>query len=36
MGVDTPILDEVYQILYSGKACDLAVRDLLSRELKAE
>ncbi|BCL62727.1 glycerol-3-phosphate dehydrogenase [NAD(P)+] [Desulfomarina profundi] len=34
--VETPILDEVYKIIYQGKKCSLAVSDLLARELKVE
>lgn len=34
--VDTPILDEVYNIIYEGKDCLEAVQDLLARELKPE
>ena len=36
MGVDMPILDQVYQILYEDKDCSTAVKDLLTRELKVE
>lgn len=36
MNVDMPILEQVYQILYEGKDCSLAVNDLLTRELKVE
>ncbi len=36
LGVDMPILDQVYQILYEEKECSLAVSDLLTRELKVE
>lgn len=35
-GVDTPILNEVYSILYQGKDCKQAVLDLLRRDLKPE
>ncbi len=34
--VETPILNEVYKIIYQGKKCSLAVSDLLARELKVE
>lgn len=34
--VSTPIIDEVYAMLYEGKEPKLAVRDLISREYKAE
>lgn len=36
MGVEMPILDQVYQILYKEKDCSTAVTDLLTRELKVE
>ncbi len=36
MGVDMPILEQVYQILYNNKDCLTAVTDLLTRELKVE
>ena len=35
-GVVTPIIDEVYAMLYEGKDVAQAVRDLMTRELKAE
>jgi len=35
-GVQTPIIDEVYAMLFEGKNVALAVRDLLSRDLKPE
>jgi glycerol-3-phosphate dehydrogenase (NAD(P)+) len=35
-GVVTPIIDEVYAMLYDGKNVARAVRDLMSRDLKAE
>jgi glycerol-3-phosphate dehydrogenase (NAD(P)+) len=34
--VVTPVVDEVYAMLYQGKNIALAVRDLMSRELKPE
>lgn len=34
--VETPILDEVYNIIYLGKDPDEAVKDLLKRDLKSE
>ncbi len=34
--VDLPITNEVYRILYEGREPRLAVRDLMTRELKAE
>lgn len=35
-GVVTPVIDEVYAMLYEGKDVARTVRDLMSRELKAE
>lgn len=35
-GIDMPILEQVYQVLYHDKPCADAVRDLLARELKEE
>ncbi len=34
--VSTPVIDEVYAMLYQGKDVAQAVRDLMSRDLKAE
>ena len=34
--IDMPIVDEVYQLLYEAKPPAHAIRDLMSRELKAE
>ena len=36
LGADMPILEQVYEVLYRGKACSTAVKDLLSRDLKPE
>lgn len=36
MGIEMPILEQVHAIIYQGKNCSDAVRDLLKRELKAE
>ena len=36
IGVDMPITTQVYQILYEGKNPKEAVKELMSRELKAE
>ena len=36
MGVEMPILEQVYQVLYNDKPCKEAVRDLLARSLKEE
>jgi glycerol-3-phosphate dehydrogenase (NAD(P)+) len=35
-GISTPIVDEVYRMLYEGKDVAKAVHDLMSRDLKAE
>ncbi len=34
--IEMPILEQVYNIIYCGKSCSEAVRDLLNRELKVE
>ncbi len=36
LGAEMPILEQVYEVLYKGKDCTTAVKDLLSRDLKAE
>lgn len=36
MGVDMPIVDQVYETLYKGKDPLLAVKELMTRELKKE
>jgi glycerol-3-phosphate dehydrogenase (NAD(P)+) len=36
MAIEMPILEQVYAIIYKGKNCSDAVRDLLKRELKVE
>jgi len=36
VGVEMPILNQVYQVLYQDKPCKDAVRDLLARSLKEE
>ena len=36
LGVDMPILEQVYKILYENKDPRNAVKDLLNRDLKAE
>ena len=33
---EMPILEQVYEVLYEGKDCGVAVKDLLSRDLKPE
>jgi glycerol-3-phosphate dehydrogenase (NAD(P)+) len=35
-GVTTPVIDEVYAMLYEGKDVKAAVRDLMTRDLKSE
>ena len=36
LGVELPILEQVYKIIYMDKSCSDAVKDLLARALKAE
>ncbi len=36
MGVDMPIITEVYNVIYEGKEPRKAVKDLMTRELKVE
>lgn len=36
MGVEMPIVDQIYQVLYQGKDANLAAKDLLARDKKAE
>ncbi|MFT5699459.1 MAG: glycerol-3-phosphate dehydrogenase (NAD(P)+) [Desulforhopalus sp.] len=36
LGIDMPILEQVYKIIYEDKDCAEAVSDLLNRELKVE
>jgi glycerol-3-phosphate dehydrogenase (NAD(P)+) len=36
LGVDTPICDEIYRILYEGVPPEEAVRSLMSRAVGAE
>ncbi len=36
LGVELPILEQVYKIIYMDKSCSDAVKDLLARGLKAE
>lgn len=36
MGVEMPILHQIYQVLYEDKPCSAAVSDLLSRDQKEE
>lgn len=36
LGTDTPIIDQVYEVLYGGKSLVKAVQDLMSRAMKPE
>jgi glycerol-3-phosphate dehydrogenase (NAD(P)+) len=36
LGIETPIIDEVYAVLYEGKSPPQALQDLLERDQKAE
>jgi glycerol-3-phosphate dehydrogenase (NAD(P)+) len=36
LGVEMPILEQVYQVLYEDKQCADAVRELFQRDLKQE
>ncbi|MGZ5554363.1 MAG: NAD(P)H-dependent glycerol-3-phosphate dehydrogenase, partial [Candidatus Aminicenantales bacterium] len=36
LGVEMPISEEIYQVLYRGKSAKKAVEQLMSRALKAE
>ena len=36
MGVEMPIVEQVYKVLYCGKAAKLAAADLLSRDRTVE
>ena len=36
IGVDMPIISQVYQVLYEGKDPMFAVKELMTRELKVE
>ncbi len=36
MGVEMPIVDQIYQVLYQGKDARMAAQDLLARDKKAE
>ncbi|MCG9679242.1 NAD(P)H-dependent glycerol-3-phosphate dehydrogenase [Vibrio sp. Isolate24] len=36
MGVEMPIVDQIYQVLYQGKDAHLAAKDLLARDKKSE
>ncbi|MFV0380476.1 MAG: NAD(P)H-dependent glycerol-3-phosphate dehydrogenase [Anaerorhabdus sp.] len=35
-GIDMPITAEIYRVLYEGKKPDLAIKELMSRDLKSE
>ncbi len=36
LGIEMPILEQTYKVIYEGKDCSVAVKDLLTRELKEE
>jgi glycerol-3-phosphate dehydrogenase (NAD(P)+) len=36
MGVEMPIVDQIYQVLYQGKDARIAAQDLQARDKKAE
>jgi len=36
LGVEMPIVEQMFYVLYEGKNAEAAVRDLLHRSLKAE
>ncbi|MGF1753733.1 NAD(P)H-dependent glycerol-3-phosphate dehydrogenase [Vibrio makurazakiensis] len=36
IGVEMPIVDQIYQVLYQGKDANLAAQDLLARDKKSE
>jgi glycerol-3-phosphate dehydrogenase (NAD(P)+) len=36
LGVDMPILEQIYKVIYENKPCAHAVTDLLARDLKEE
>ena len=36
VGVELPIMSEVYNVLFRGKDCSRAVEDLLSRDAREE
>ncbi|NRB69657.1 MAG: NAD(P)H-dependent glycerol-3-phosphate dehydrogenase [Vibrio sp.] len=36
MGVEMPIVDQIYQVLYQGKDAHIAAKDLLARDKKSE
>ncbi len=36
VGVEMPIVDQIYQVLYQSKNARLAAQDLLARDKKAE
>ncbi|KJY78501.1 glycerol-3-phosphate dehydrogenase [Vibrio coralliilyticus] len=36
MGVEMPIVDQIYQVLYQGKDAHMAAKDLLARDKKSE
>lgn len=36
LGIETPIIDQLYAVLYEGKRADMAMQELLQRDPKAE
>jgi glycerol-3-phosphate dehydrogenase (NAD(P)+) len=36
LNIETPIIDQIYSILYEGKHPDQAMQELLGRDQKAE
>lgn len=36
LNIDTPIIDQIYSVLYEGKRPDQAMQELLGRDQKAE
>ena len=36
LNIDTPIIDQIYSVLYEGKRPDQALQELLGRDQKAE
>jgi glycerol-3-phosphate dehydrogenase (NAD(P)+) len=36
INIDTPIIDQIYSVLYEGKRPDQAMQELLGRDQKAE
>ena len=36
LGIDMPIVNEIYKVLYEGKSPDTSAMDLMLRDLKSE